>query len=377
MKRYLPLWTDRYPTIEQQYDLGWIMESCKDDPRYSLLPIRYYGRGYVYEDTFYRSYSADRFYPEMTGKHWLRTEIIPARYFYAQALYKKAAEQIFEKYPQLSEVSFSQLTEDGVYPINWAVSYDVLLTEMKNAIKEVYEKGFYIDEFIDIEETFDEMWNAHKVRVSGTLIGWSAEISEWFYKSRPENYTTRNLKKHYRISLEKCYEYYRIFSEDELTLGNQPRKYAQNEKEFGKVFEAAEQKDFELLAEYARGGFDLNTIGSGGETVLSKFCECDKFTDYDKLDTLISLGANPALYGCEYNEMASPLWMACMNSDVRLVEYLLSKGVNPIIVTSTGEFGEFLIEQLERWTEETDCKRDDSHIIRLLKNYAQDTNKNR
>ena len=374
MKQYLPIWTDNFPDPEQQYDLCWISANCQDDPRYSLLPIRYYGRGNLYYDKFHQSYTVNKFYPQMTGWHWLQTEIIPANYFYAEMLYKTAAEQIFEKYPNLPDITFLSLNSEGIYPVNWAVPYDTLLTELKKAIEDIYESGFYIDEYISVEETFDEYRNTQTVKISGVLIGSPTEISRWYYNTKPENYLTRKLKKQYRISLKKCYDYYRIFSEDELTLGNQTRKYYENEIQFAKMFEAADNRDFEKLTEYVRDGFDLNTIGRLGATAFARFCDTDEYLDYDKLDELISLGANPALYGCDRDGISAPLWNACITQNYKLAKYFLSKGVNPIINTEPdSDSGEFLIDRLERWLNDIDSNRDDRQLIKLLKKYTPDT----
>jgi len=373
MSKYLPLWTDRFPTSEQQYDLGWIMGSCEEDPRHSLLPLRFYGRGIVFPDTFYESYTVNHFYPQMSGWHWLQTEIIPADFFFAKTLYEKAAEQIFMKYPDLSGISFSRMTNDGVYPINWTVPYSVLLEDLQNAIRNIYNSGFSIDEHIDAEETLDQLSNTHTVRISGVLIGPAREISTWYYKCKPENYLTRKLKKQFRLPLEDCLAFYRVFSEDELTLGNQSRKYTENEKQFAREFYSADSNDFAALIEHVKNGFDLNTMGRRGETAFSRFCDsCGEYIDYDKLDTLLALGANPALYGCSFDAVESPLWKACLCHDITLVEYFLSKGVNPAINTDTfSAFGEFLIHRLERWNDEAEFDQY-KRLIELVKHYSSD-----
>ncbi len=371
MNTYLPVWTDRYPEPEQHYDLGWISASCKDDPRYSLLPLRFYGRGHVFPDNFRKSYSVNNYYPQMSGWHWLITEIIPAQFYFAEMLYKKAAEQIFENHPDLSDISFSQITADGIYPIEWNVPYAVLLEELKNALKDIYESGFSVDEQITIEESFDWFRDEHKVNISGVLIGDSAEISEWYYRCNPENYSERKLRKKFRPTFEDCCSYYRIFTEEELTLGNQTRIYSINENRYTKEFAAAREGDFSLLLEYVSGGFDPNTMGICGETAFSMFfSRCEESHDFDKLDTLISLGANPALYGCEFDSSASPLWDAYYSYNISQIEYLLSKGVNPTINTSTGfEYGEFLIDRLERWYSDNDNDEETKHIIDIISKY--------
>ena len=373
MHTYLPLWTTYFPDPEQQYHLGWIYASTSHDPRYALLPIRYYGRGQVFEDRFHHSYTVNHYYAQETGWHWLQTEIKPALYYFAEQLYIKAAQQVFETYPELSDISFMPITKEGIYPIQWKIPYKEILCKLKCAIQDIYDSGFSVDETIEEQASYDDIRNASTVKISGVLDGSATAISEWFYKQKPGNYRNRELKKNLRYSLSDCYELYRIFSEEELCLGNQTRIYTENKEKYAAEFKAADESDFDKLVAYGKNGFDLNTMGRWGETAFSRFCDSGEATvNFEQLDTLISLGANPALYGCEFDEAEAPLWIAAFNCDVQLVAYLLSKGVDPRINTDTSDiFGEFLIHRIERWSYDCNGFQDERRkIVALLKQYS-------
>ncbi len=371
MRKYIPLWTDRYPDPQQHYDLGWIYASTKDEPKYSLLPLRYYGRGWVYRDNFHQSFVVNKFYPEMTGQHWLILRIIPARYCFAEALYKAAAKCVFEKYPQIENITFGEQTADGVYPCIWGVPYDTLLAEIEYQIKYLYDNGFTVDEKIEISELREEDSDKTVVEISGVIEGEIYEIEDRFPNCHPDNYTKQDLKKGIRFSLEECYKLYRIFTEDELCLGNQSRIFEENEKRYAEEFAVVDRHDFEALKKLAESGFDLNTMGRWGETAFSRYIPTCR--NFKQLDRLIELGANPALFGCEFDAVECPLWNACMDGDVALVKYLLEKGINPIINTDThNEWGEFLIDRMDRWADEAreDFQGKYRKIYHLLNEYC-------
>jgi len=354
MKKYMPVWIDKYSDPAQFYNFGWIYESAEDDRRYSLLPLRYYGLGEVYGDSFGRNFSINHLYPQASGEHWLKLYITPAYYYFAQKLYEAAAQRVLDKYRQLENVEFGKQSPDGIYPCTFAVPYSTLLSEIEDQIKAVYDSGFTVDERLEkLEENkfYNTVWTT--VRLNGIIDGKPDEISEYFFKCHPDNYLNRDLKKHLRYPLEECYKLYRIFSEEELCIGNQRRIYIENEKRYKEEFYAATHGDFDTLLEFVNNGFDLNTMGKLGETAFSKFAS--KCNTFEQLDKLIALGANPALFGCEYPVFLSPLWNACEDCNIPLVEYLLEKGVSPTFMPYVMEGStELVIEKMDRWADEED-----------------------
>jgi len=331
---YLPHWTNEYSDFRSQYDACSIM--IKQDSAYTLLPVRLDEDVCPYlSGRWYFSFTVNKLYGE--GGFWRHKNYIQhTKYAFAKKLYIEAAIQLMMEYPNLEDITFGDRLENGIYPIKWKYSPEVLKNRLYSIMERKLSDGFYIDEFIRVE--FEETENGREYKFYGTLDMEKNELEDLLYTHSEDYIRELYLKKGIRYTLEECKEYYREFEEDILMLGNQPRVYGDSYKKNERLFEAAREGNFELMTELAQMGGDLNAMDEEGNTPFLWFAgamiEGDKngvfpTLETEQLDSLIELGANPAMYGVGINATGA-LALASKCGNLEAVRYLLSKGVNPL-----------------------------------------------
>lgn len=348
--RYLPMWTNRIRSLKKQYDLCWIHHcESKIFPYRSLLPLRFYD---LYD--YYDLNSQFHFGCAIPTHRMPRfsANIMPAEYAFARKVYNTVADRIKEMHPEIEQVSFGKQLPTGIYPIKFAVDYNTLLAEMLDSVDDVLNSAISVDETISIEQSNDSFGG---VDISGILDMEYEEIKSLLYGIYFQKISKIPLRTGLRYDKEKVMKYFRVFSPNELLLGNQSnRVYANNEEKYHAFFETARNGDYDKLLNYVKAGYNLNELDMYGTTAFANYLrsqlDFDKDTiDPKKLDVLIALGANPAIYGVDVC-FDAPITMATMYTNVFLIKYLLEKGVNPNVYPYIDDlYTETLTERSERW----------------------------
>ncbi len=288
---YLPCWYEGL-SWQEQYDCYWIngiigkwdyLEEQRKYSFYSLLPLRFYDRdnhGYYIK-------------PESAEKG----NKTSSRYVYAFELWKTSCKYILSAMPDIEKIEFGEQQPNGIYPIKFRYPVEEVLMCQKDTMKKLIENGFPFN---------------------------SEETAVMFKKDT-----------HY--SYEQCEEYYKIFDERILTIGNQQRNYYSRNTNLDL---AIKNKDIAEVKRIIKQGINLNEIYENGQTVFQNifyycmypcpFADGSTLTDSDYafLEEMVAMGANPGIYG---NFEDSLLNDAVTCRDNRLVKWLLEKGVNPNI----------------------------------------------
>lgn len=345
-KKYLPVWTDECTGYYRQYLACNIILSYKYISKESLLPVRF-----KHDLTLYnKGYRTDFFWPhnvyEVENAHG-PTHIVKAygtKFAFAEKVYHKAAELLFEKYLDIEEFEFGRQKENGVFPIEWKYPPADLKKEIFDIIKKLIEDGFSIKESIKCTEIRE---NAIEFR---GVFDYDDEYVQLFENNRYDVIADKFRKREYRYSFEDCLPYYVEIDDSLLKLGNQQRIYNTTYEQNKPLFEAAKAGDIDKLCELAKEGYNLNAIDNRGRTPFGEYVEWfywnnlefhGKFPEKLKedMEILIALGANPAIFGVT-NDFEYPLQSACVVADVGAVKFLLKKGVNPNMYMYTDDYYE-------------------------------------
>ena len=334
LNNYLPHWASEYSDFKSQYDACSIM--IKQNNFYTVLPVR------LDEDVcpslgarWGFSFNVNKFYG---GRGFWRhvSYIQNSRFAFAKKLYLESAIQLMTEYPDMEDITFGAGGVNGIYPIRWRYSPETLKRRLYEIMERKLSDGFYIDEFIRVE--FEDAIDTKNYKFYGVLDMERGEIEKLLYTHNEEYIRNLYLKKSIRYTLDECKEFYREYGDDILELGNQPRAYVDSYKANEKLFEAAKRGDYKTVVDIARMGGDLNAMDRDGNTPFYYFSKGmitpmrgGAFPEFnaEQLDTLISLGANPALYGIGVNARG-PLAEASGCGNLKAVKYFLGKGVDPL-----------------------------------------------
>jgi len=340
-KNYLPNWASEYSDFKTQYDACSIM--IKQNSFYTLLPLRldedvcpYLCARWGFSFNVSKLYGGSGF--------WRHINYIQnSRFAFAKKLYLESALQLMSEYPDMEEITFGKRNANGIYPIRWRYSP----AELKRRLYEIMERklsdGFYIDELIRVE--YEENADSRSYKFFGVLDMERAELETLLYTHSEDYIRAVYLKSGIRYTLEECKEFYREFEEDILLLGNQPRAYIASYRDNSELFETAKLGDFEAMTELVRMGGDLNAMDMEGKTPFYYFalrslapCYDGSFPELptDKLNRLIELGANPALYGIG-TQAKGALAEASACGNLNAVKFFLAKGVDPLYYPAKDE----------------------------------------
>ncbi len=334
ISNYLPHWASEYSDFKSQYDACSVM--IKQNNFHTLLPVR------LDEDVcpslsarWGFSFNVNKFYGG--SGFWRHVSYIQnSRFAFARKLYLESAIQLMTEYPDMEDITFGARMANGIYPIRWRYSP----AELKRRLYEIMERklsdGFYIDEFIRVE--FEDTIDSKNFKFFGVMDMERTEVERLLYTHDEKYIRAVYLKKGIRYTMDECREFYREFDEDILELGNQPRVYATSHMANLKLFEVARAGDFKTMVDIARMGGDLNVMDKDGNTPFYYFAKRmltparnGVFPEFntEELDTLIELGANPALYGIGVNARGA-LAEASGCGNLQAVKYFLAKGVDPL-----------------------------------------------
>ena len=321
---------------QELYDSCWIMGNSslidrilRDNPYYSLLPLRFYNSG---KWSYKENYDLHSVGTYRDGFELRRSsEISPSLAYFAQKLWEKAAETTYRKFPQIEECSFDKQDSDGIYPIVFRYDIDEVAQYQENEMRRLIDNGFSIDEHLSIEYNEDrwrKTWH-----YSGVVGESSAEISQMFYNTPHGEMLPVNSRKNVSYSYEECKPYYKTFSKRMLTIGNQRRAYSFFSKQNEPLFHAAHEKNSERLKELVHQGYSLNEINTDGDTVFSVFVNAvtneQDLTEQGEntLNEFVNLGANINLFGVSV--ICEPLlFTAYLCHQHRLFEWLLTNGAD-------------------------------------------------
>lgn len=345
-KEYLPVWTDECTGYDRQYLACNIILSYKHMSKESLLPVRFkydltlYNRGKQVE--FFLPHNVYEVENAYGPKHVVMS--YGTEYAFAESVYQKAAELLFEKYPDIEDFDVGQQKENGLYPIEWKYQPADLKKELFEIIKKLIENGFSIKESIKCTEIRE---NAIEFR---GVFDYDDEYVKLFKNNRYDAIADMFREREYRYSFEDCLPYYVEIDDSLLKLGNQQRIYITTYEQNKPLFEAAKAGDIDRLCALAEEGYNLNTIDKYGHTPFFEYVELffwnnpevhGKFSEKlrEDMERLVALGANPAVFGVT-NDFESPLQSACVVADVEVVKFLLEKGVNPNMYMYTDDYYE-------------------------------------
>ena len=332
-QNHLPVWTNRCYAYASQQE---VLRMAAEPGFYSLLPVKFRDFGLRSGGVLTEERTEavrTRGQPE-TQYTTLRLE--PLLYRYAKKLYDTAAGRLLIQYPALEAVAAGPQRQTGAYELLWRYPVAEIEAAQRALMAEILKEGFTLEEELALSCT--KRSGERFLSVNGALKLTPKSLRA-LMRRPPEELLQRPLKKAVAFSLADCEQYYQAFPEDRLELGNQFRAYAATEPRNADAFAAARSGDFELLCKLAKNGYDLNAIGRDGASVFGLFA-CGLLQQYrggrlprfalQKLDELIFLGANPALYGVS-RHVISPLACAADCDLPDAVDYFLKKGVSPEI----------------------------------------------
>lgn len=333
MKKYLETWTDGYPEYDKQYLAANIIINSSFDKE-SLLPVRFRDDLTLFYNTrFEEDFEVGNLYGSYPWTVNHRVCVEDGKYTFAKALYKKASQKLFDKYPDIDKIGFDSQQKNGVYNICWKYPPSFLKEKLLEIMGGMIRDGFCINEHIEHCNV-----NERIIRFDGVMHYDDRKklFGKYKYDSIPDAFHNT-----LTYSLEECMPYYTVISDDILNLGNQQRIYSMTYEENKPLFDAANSGDVEKLCRLAEKGYNLNAMTCSGDTPLylyvDKFLFDEEEEEYygvlpehikNNIEKLMSYGANPAV--CGVTNWYSPLiQQACVCSNVGLVRFLLEKGVNP------------------------------------------------
>ena len=307
----------------------------KQNNFYTLLPVRLDEDVCPYLSARWGfSFNVNKFYGDGFWRHTSCIQNI--RFAFARKLYLESAIQLMTEYPDMEDITFGARQSDGIYPIRWRYAP----SELKRRLYEIMERklsdGFYIDEFIRVE--FEETAGSKNYKFFGALDMEKSELEKLMYTHDKEYISSIHLKCGLRYTMEECKEFYREYGDDILELGNQPRAYAASYRANAALFKAAREGDYDGMVDIVRMGGDLNAMDEDVNTPFYYYAaktivpgSDGSFPELptDRLDRLIVMGANPALYGIG-TQARGALAEASSCGNLKAVKYFLGKGVDPL-----------------------------------------------
>lgn len=332
-QNHLPVWTNRCYAYTSRQE---VLRMAAEPGFVSLLPIKFrdFGLRTGGALTAERTETVKRHGAEETRRTTLRIE--PLLYRCAKRLYDAAANRLLQQYPALEAVAVGPQRQTGAYELLWRYPVEELAAAQRALMAEILAEGFPLEEELALSCT--KRGGTRFLSVNGALKLQPKSLRA-LMKRPPEELLERPLKSAVTFSLADCEPYYQTVPADRLELGNQFRAYAVTEPRNADAFAAARSGDFELLCKLAKNGYDLNAIDRSGASVFGVFT-CGLLEQYrgqplprfalQKLDELMFLGANPAIYGVS-RRVTAPLACAADCDQPQAVAYFLEKGVSPDI----------------------------------------------
>lgn len=356
-KKYLPVWADGL-TYDEQHFTHWICNNMERvDDRYSFLPIRILGNFFCERKRFdnYRHFIDDYF---EKGRCRMTSQIVPLAYYVAEKAFDLAADEFFKQYPSALDVTFHNLNFNGIYDAKFAIEYETRLKLFQEILDRKIEELCVLDEIFEFRKDKQEHSPWSEYIINARLDIKEDDINYGFPRFLSSHEYPYNPKKQVKVKKEDVYHYYSFVPEKIFILGNQYIKYKQNSIQFPDFFDAAKNRDLDLIKQYIRMGIDINSIDKDGNTAFADYVgnpfnlekECCNVED---LEELISLGANPAIYGAGTDD--EPLSNACLDGYSEIVSLMLENGVNPNLYPCIDEpyecYPETLLERTERWAD--------------------------
>lgn len=332
-QNHLPVWTNRCYAYASRQE---VLRMEAEPGFYSLLPIKFrdFGLRSGGALTAERTKTVTVRGQQETQHTTLRLE--PLLYRCAKKLYDTAAGRLLTAYPALEAVTIGPQRQTGAYELLWRYPVAEIEAAQRALMAEILDEGFTLEEELALSCT--KRGGERFLSVNGALKLTPKSLRA-LMRRPPEELLHRPLKRAVSFSFADCEQYYLPFPEDRLELGNQFRAYASTQARNADAFSAARSGDFELLCKLAKNGYELNAIGRDGASVFGIFA-CGLLQQYrggklprfalQKLDELIFLGANPALYGVS-RRVTAPLACAADCDLPDAVAYFLNKGVSPDI----------------------------------------------
>ena len=326
----------------QLYDACWIMGNIPDmetlfnkNPYWSLLPVRYYNNGSWDYQEIYRFSSVGHY---VDGIEFCKSaDICPSQAYFAQKLWETSAKLVYEKYPEILNISFGNQADDGVYHIVFKHPIEEIASVQIQFMHKLIEDGFSINEHLKMEQV-DTPWRRT----------WQYEgIADYSYKKLYETFHQLDygkslplaIRNHVSFEYKECEEYFKTFDEQMLILGNQRRAYRHFEPINHDLFSAAKACDKRVVRHLIDCGRSINEIDPSGNSAFSLLLdamlrvnetnhESDISTEDESfLDYLYDHGANIDLIGVD--ECAEvPLLTASVNHADRLFHWLLDHGAD-------------------------------------------------
>jgi hypothetical protein len=354
-RKYLPVWTDGL-TYDEQHLTYWIANNMERvDQRYSFLPIRILGDFFCERKRFdnYIHFIRDFFKEEICRA---KSRVVPLAYYVAEKSFDLAANEFFCKYPASVEVTFNKLNYNGVYDIEFAIGYETRLKLFQEILDRKIGELCVQDEVFEFHEIVQER-HIPEIRyvINSRLDIKEEDIYYGFPQFLSSHKSPYKPKTQVKIKKEDIYSYFRFVPERIFNLGNQYIKHEQNSKELAEFFDAAKNRNLNVIKNYIDRGIDINSIDKYGATAFINYCgspyEEKECCDIEDLKKLVELGANPAIYGAGTDE--DPLSSACLDRNIEIVSFLLENGVNPHLFPCKDEpyehMSETLLERTERW----------------------------
>lgn len=355
-RKYLPVWTDGLNYGDQHLTF-WIADNLERvNKNYSLLPIRLEGDYYCERKRFDNYiHLIDNYFENRTCR--ITSQIVPIAYYVAEKAFDAAANEFFEKYPSAFNVEFHNINNNGVYDTKFKIDYATRLGLFETILDAKVDEFCIVDEVFIYEKKEQERhipWPEYSITARLDI---KEEDLQYNFPKILESYGYPYIpKKNIKVIKEDVYKYYFTVPEKIFCLSNQYIKYNENSKKYFKFFRAAERRDLIAIEKYLQSGIDINTIDSDGRTVFAKYTgsafdlEKEQCNTED-LKTLLSWGANPAIYGAGFNE--EPLENVCLDENIEAIELLLKSGVSPhsfpCIDETYEDMSETLLERTERW----------------------------
>ena len=330
-----PTWAKNMSRV-QLYDACWMMGNCvkidniiKENPFYSLLPIRFYNFGDWNYSEKYDLHSVGHY---ENGYELCKTsDICSSKAYFAQKLWELGAIRTLENYPDLENVAFESQSDDGIYPIRFRYNIDELTVRQRQIMLDIIDEGFTVDEYLKIEYSKEE---GRKNWFYKGVVGYSYyDLFDIFYNTPYGESIPINYRKNVSYSYEECEEYYKTFDAHMLILGNQRRAYQYFSPENKELFEAAKSGSRETLAKLISKGYSLNEIDPMGDTAFSIFLNHlipgDDVSNNDLLflESIIEHNVNINLIGVTA-EASPPVFKAFVYNNNRLFQWLIDKGAD-------------------------------------------------
>ena len=325
---------------ETLYKLCWIMgitqemeDTIRANPAWSLLPLRFYNHGVWDYCDYYDLHSVGTY---ENGFELCRdSRILSSKAYFAQKLWEKSTEELLKRYPEIVNITFNEQNEEGIYPIVFRYNINHLAAEHQMIMREMIDAGFHVDEYLKIDF---EQEDGRKTWHYNGVVGLSRqEMDSVFYRTPHGEPLPIELRSNVSFPYEECAEYYQLFDEESLVLGNQRKAYQHYMMRNQELFDAIENKDYKHLKELVHNGFSMNEINAEGRTafydliwtLLWEYEDKDDITDKDEelLDFLFEYGVNVNLTGVHPNADI-PLFEAVISHAHRLFSWLIDHGAD-------------------------------------------------